>query len=222
MTNRVTAKMLGALTVLFATVGLAATAHAVPALQVYVEGAVYDTTSETWVLDTSQSGGTVVITATNQNGKDGDLYDMHMVVSALQDTDFSATLRSENTSTVFAPSDLKLGSSQTLKSGGDATNAASNIEFNLGDFTGIPKADGTSQTYVLTLTNLTGTVIIDAYAYTDPEHSKNSLVFAPYSHNGSVTLTSVPELSTHGTGTAAVLLTGVALVFGTRRRRTQA
>jgi hypothetical protein len=212
MTNRVTTKVLSALTVLCATLGLNAAAHAVPTIQVDVVGGVWDPSTETHVLTTSESGGTVVITVTNENGKTTDP-PVHMVVSALQDTHFEAALGQSSTFT-----ESQAGTSSVLGPGGDATNAVSYLDFDLGNYTGISKGGSTTQTYVLTLKDLTGTVIIDAYGKND----SGAIVFAPYSHNAAITLTSVPELSAHGTGAAAVLLTGVALVFGTRRRRTRA
>lgn len=233
MTNRMATKILGSMAVLFASLALPAAAHAVPALQVYIPGAQY--IGETWVLDTNQSGGTVVITATTKNGggeKVGDLYNVHMVVSALSDTEFSAALSGGDGNLDTGIKDSNPGSTPVLN-GGDANQAASYIDFGLGNFTGTPDETqdwpaqtpapeglGNEQTYTLTLTNLTGTVIIDAYGYFNSDGT-GKVKAAPYSHNGAITpgSTSVPELSGRGAGSAVALLLGVGLFFGSRRRR---
>jgi hypothetical protein len=222
-----TTKMLKVLAVLCATLALPAAAHAVPALQVYVQGATYNSTSATWVLNTDQTGGTVVITATTQNGNsaENDIYNAQMVVSALQDTSFGASLTGGDNN--LSLSGLSSAGNSPLLTGGDANNAVSYISFGIGDFTGTADkttdnvsgggghSSGNIQTFTLTLTNLTGSVIIDAYGY----NATGGLVVAPYSHNGEITLASVPELSGHGAGSAAVLIVGVGLFFSARRRR---
>src|SRR5687768_17379101 len=62
------------------------TALAVPVLQIYVEGATYDSTSETWVLDTTGTGdgGTArvwVIGNVDGAGGQGTISDVTLVVS---------------------------------------------------------------------------------------------------------------------------------------------
>lgn len=62
------------------------TALAVPVLQVYVEGATYDSTTETWSLDTTgtDSGGTVrvwVIGNVDGDGGQGEISDVTMLIS---------------------------------------------------------------------------------------------------------------------------------------------
>lgn len=231
MTMRLAVKVFGMLAALCLTLG-SSVAHAVPALQVYIEGAVYDSVAETWALDTSTSSGTVTITATTQNGggKITDLFGVQMVVSALEDDFFGAQLTGGDGSLdVIA---FSAGGSSPVLTGGDANSAASYLSFGLGDFTGTAettidynsgdgngKGKGNSQSYVLTLTGLTGTVIIDTYGY----DGKGKLVFAPYSHNGSITTVSdVPELSATGTAPAATLLLGALMLLHSRRRRTLA
>jgi|GEM_PF-2760975 len=226
MTNSRVAKLCSFLAAAFLTLGLPAVAHAVPVLQVYVEGAVYDSVNETWTLDTTTTSGNVTITATTQNGGGpvNDVLNVFMVVSALEDTSFGATLTGGDANLNLSATS-SLGDSPLL-TGGDANNAASYLSFSLGNFTGTADAtidyvggtgngSGNSQTYSLTLTNLTGTVIIDAYG-----SAKGKLVVAPYSHNGAITTVSdVPELSAHGSAPAATLLLGGLLLLQARRRR---
>jgi hypothetical protein len=226
MTMRLAVKVFGMLAALCLTLG-SSVAHAVPALQVYIDGAVYDSVAETWVLDTTTSSGTVTITATTQNGggKVTDLFGVKMVVSALEDDFFGAHLTGgDGALNVIAFS--ASGSSPEL-TGGDANNASSYLAFGLGNFTGTAESTidynsgsgnghGNSQSYVLTLTDLTGTVVIDAYGY----DKKGKLVFAPYSHNGAInTVSDVPELSATGTAPAATLLLGALMLLHSRRRR---
>jgi hypothetical protein len=224
MTKQLVAKVLGMAAALCLTLAAGA-AQAVPALQVYVEGAVYDSVNETWVLDTTTTGGTVTITATNQNGgsPEKDLFGVTMVVSALEDAAFSATLAGGDAalglSASSTPGDI------SLLTGGDANSAASYLSFSLGNFTGTADStidyvsgggngSGNSQSYVLTLFDLSGTVVIDAYGY----DSKGKLVFAPYSHNGAITTVGeVPELSASGAAPALALLLGSLVLL--RRRR---
>jgi hypothetical protein len=231
MTIRLATKVLGMLAGLCLTLG-ASVAHAVPVLQVYVEGAVYDSAIETWVLDTANSSGTVTITATTQNGNSGvrPIDGVQMVVSALDDDSFSATLTGGDANLDLVA--FSGAGSSPILNGGDANSAASYLSFGLGSFGGNadatfdyndPDADGNSsgnsQTYVLTLTDLTGTVIIDAYGF----DSRNRLVFAPYSHNGAMTIVSdVPEFSATGATPAATLLLGALALLHSRRRRTLA
>jgi len=229
MTMRLAIKLLGTLAALCLTFGTNV-AHAVPALQVYIEGAVYDSAAETWVLDTTTSGGTVTITATTQNGGAPvkDLFGVNMVVSALEDDAFGATLTGGDAGLNLTASS-SAGSSTTL-GGGDANTAASYLSFSLGSFTGTADATvdyttgtgnslGNSQSYVLTLTGLTGTVVIDAYGF----DASGKLVVAPYSHNGAITtVTDAPELSGTGTAPAATLLLGALMLLHSRRRRAAA
>jgi len=226
MTPRLAAKIFGMLAALCFTLG-SGFAHAVPALQVYVEGAVYDSVNETWVLDTTTTGGTVTITATNQNGgsPEKDLFGVTMVVSALEDSAFSATLTGGDGGLNLSASST--AGDSTLLTGGDANNAQSSLAFALGNFTGTSDATvdyvsgggnglGNTQSFVLTLFDLTGTVVIDAYGY----DAKGKLVVAPYSHNGAITTVSdVPELSASGSAPAAALLLGSLMLFWSRRRR---
>jgi len=228
MTTRLAANVFGMLTALCLTLG-SSFAHAIPALQVYIEGATYDAGNETWVLDTTTASATVVIAATTQNGGSpvSPLTGVTMVVSALTDDAFSATLTGGDAS-------LNLSSSSTagntpLLNGGDANNAVSYLTFALGNFGGTAdttidyvsgggNGSGNVQSYELTLFDLSGTVIIDAYGY-----GKKKLVFAPYSHNGAiVTVSDVPELSAAGTTPAAALLLGSLMLFRSRRRRVAA
>ena len=77
---------LGALAVLSAGAIAPSSAKAVPVLQLYVEGATYDSGTDTWVLDTSGSGsgGTArvwVIGNVDGDGGKGAISDVNLIVS---------------------------------------------------------------------------------------------------------------------------------------------
>ena len=206
-----------------ALVAAPSVAHATPVLQVYIEGATYNTETETWDFESTDGTAEIVILAALDPGET--LSDVNLVVA----------YGSENTGaelSLMADGGTELASTSGSDSTPDGLSAhgiygagTSYVEFSLGDFSGDAgdtawnTTDGDGQTngdvraYSLGISGIEGTIHLDAYGTNDSGKVK----FAPYSHDGAIT--AVPELSARGAAPAGTLLLGLLLLVASRRRQ---
>lgn len=219
--------------------GLATAAAAVPTLQLYIEGASYDATSETWVTTdttfnlwvigvspvddvmlsvafmTDELGGSVTLTPTTAGDFDG----------VLGDDDTSTPSAPVFTGTSADGAQPLRGDGSLLPEHGIFGPGVSFLEFDLGSFTlsdspigdyqGTPASFpevGQINVYEVTLTGFASGIHFDAYDHTVSSHSGAQVkyVFAPFSHDAGI---AVPEPST------GVLLLGSVLALRRLRRR---
>lgn len=184
---------------------LASTASAVPLLQVYIEDATYDSSSDTWVT-TSTSFNVWVIANTNGAGSKGALRDVTLVATAITGNLNNLKISGGTTSLVDDPS---AASTPTL--GNSGTNSHDSLsdhgilkddnpwqEFLLGDMllSDSPLGDATQGGFPEFIDGAPGSAQINAYhiekatPYTAIHFdvfgfygSKNKFVKAPYSHD---------------------------------------
>jgi hypothetical protein len=222
---------------------LAAPAQAVPILQLYVEGAEYNTETESWDFTSEDGTANVwVIANTGSPSSKGTVFDVNLVVAYdAQNTEAAVSLLGSDP--VGDPLS-GTGTSPTVQDGsqlpahgvyGEDTTWQ---QFSLGNFeeTSDPLADfdedfdvaslaeaklgSDTEVYAITLENITGSVHLDAFGYTANADGDMELVWtAPFSHDANIH-TSVPELSAEGAAPAlALLVGGVLILVGKRRRR---
>jgi hypothetical protein len=218
-------------------VGFAGFAQAEPILQLYVEGATYNTSTESW--DITSESGTVnvwVIANTDAGGSQGTVYDVNLTV-AYDSSDTDAAVSYDGDEQFDQVGTAVTGTSPVLQDGSSMPShgiygaGTSYQQFSLGDFdeTTSPIADfqgempelsgegGDIEIYSLTFTG-TGSVHLDAFGYVINERNQQVIVrSAPFSHDADVTF--VPELSGSGSAPGLALLLGGALILGGRRRR---
>ena len=204
---------------------IAGGASAMPALQLYIEGATYDTTTETW-LTTSDSFNLWVIGGT---GDWGDIDDVMLSAAVSSSETGTVTITPTTTSiildpsTPIAPVDNGLSADGAIPQLSDGSDLPSHgiygagtqfFEWSLGDFTltdsqcgdfinSFPTTlnkDCQINVYEVDVTGYT-TVHFDAY---DTIVAYNHSKFAPFSHDAG---TVIPEPSS-----ALLFLIGVAFV----------
>lgn len=119
---------------------LASTANAIPLLQIYIEGATYDSQSETWVTN-ANSFNVWVIANTNGPGSKGNLYNVTLVATAIGGDLSGMSISGTSTSVVDDPSIASnptpgisgIGAHHSLASHGIFTNDNIWQDFLLGD-----------------------------------------------------------------------------------------
>lgn len=218
-------------------------ARAVPELQIYVEGAAYDASSETWVLSSAGSFDLWVIGNTDAKGSIDDVKISAAVATAETG---SITLTPTTTalltdpSTPSAPTFIGLSADGAVPQLGDGSNlpthgiygpGTSFYEWSIGDFTltDSPLADFSGPLYPTSFTAdkaqinvytvaVTGytTVHFDAYDHYYNIKGDAKYVNAPFSHDGEGNVAPVPEPEIY-----AMMGLGLALLgfVGRRQRR---
>ena len=89
------------------------TAHAIPALQLYIEGAVYDAGTETWVVNTDFSSPLRLWTIAN-TGSVGTIYDAKLAVAYGAGTTPDISFTSTTTGGIGGFTDTSVATSPTL------------------------------------------------------------------------------------------------------------
>lgn len=202
------------------------TAWAVPALQIYIDGAVYDTTTQTWVVETSNPFELWVIGDIESNGT---ISDVKLAAAVLTDelTDSSISLTPTTTSLVTDPSTPQAltptpgkspsadgavpvrGDGSSLSPHGIYGPGTSFFEWTIGDFalTDSPVGDfietfpssfpSNGQINVYEVT-VSGfsQVHFDTYDHIFDGDKHGEYKFAPFSHDGGATGNPVPEPGT--------------------------
>lgn len=192
----------------FITIGClaAAPAFAVPTLQVYIEGAMYDQDLETWVTSRSNLKLWVV----GNVGEVGTIYDVHLAAAYLSGETGNISITASTTSLLFDPSlsmapvlDASLGADGTYPLMSDGTPLPAGgiygpgVSFNqwdlgdmdltdspIGDFAnGFPSSfssTGQINAYDISISGYS-MVHFDAFNHVEaPSHS----LFAPFVHDG--------------------------------------
>lgn len=220
-------------------------AKAIPELQIYLDGATYDTASETWVLSNAGSFQLWVIGNVSGPGGKGSIYDVKLSAAVATSESGGVALTPTTTSLLTDPSTPSapgpnglsadgavplLGDGTPLPTHGIYGPGTSFYEWTLGDFTltDSPMADfigtypsvfypGTGQinAYNVSVSGYT-TVHFDAYNHYFKQENDAKYVKAPFSHDGEVS--AIPEPETY-----AMLGIGLGLMgFVARRRKQQA
>jgi hypothetical protein len=218
----------------------AAPAMALPALQLYIDGGTYDSSTETWVL--SEAGSFSLWVIGDVEGTEG-IYDVKLSAAVSSSESGTISLSSTTTSVVTDPSTPSapvatsnfpsadgavpvMGDGSALPTHGIYGAGTTFYEWAIGDFTLMdsPIGDfintfpssfpnmGQINVYDVTVSGYTA-VHFDAYdhVYLNANHVK--YVNAPFSHDGEVS--PIPEPETY-----AMLLAGLGLMgFVARRRR---
>ena len=200
---------------LISALTLATAASAVPTLQLYIEGATYDATTETWVTTatdfnlwvlgvspvddvklavafmTDELGGSVSLTPTTAGDFDG----------VLGDDDTSTPGAATFIGTSADGAVPVLGDLSSLPTHGIYGPGVSFLEFNLGDFTltdspigdyqGVPVSFpdvGQINVYSVSVTGFESGVHFDVYDHTvvGKDGAQVKYVFAPFSHDAEV------------------------------------
>ncbi len=207
---------------ILALMAMASTSFAVPNLQIYIPGAEYDATSETWI--TSEANHEVWVIAANLNH--GDIYDIHLVASLVNGetpVDGALSITDEgSTTTVFNAADFAYGTPPTTDPmpyhGVFPADYAqmlvtsvttSGPYIDVQDY--IPSGDGGTsiygQIFKFTVSTSYDAVHYNAYGFYDAADGKR--IFAPFSHDGEF---AVPEPAT-------AILMGLGLVCAGIYRR---
>jgi hypothetical protein len=214
----------------------ATAATAVPTLQLYIDGAIYDPVSETWVtMDTSfdlwvlgvSPVDDVKLSVAFMTGETGSI-----TLTPTTAGDFDGVPGDDDTSTPGAPSFLGAsldgavpvrGDGSLLPTHGIYGPGVSFLEYDLGDFSltdspigdyqGIPTSFpdvGQINVYAVTITGYESGVHFDTYDHTvtGKDGAQVKYVFAPFSHDAEV-----PE------PTAALLLLASGATYGLAGRR---
>jgi len=197
---------------------LGAQAWAVPDLQLYSNGATYDTATETWIIGSNDF--TLLVIAANQN-----IYDVKLS-AAVPDDEIGTVTITGYTSTFHDDSTPIMGNGSPLPSHG--IFPADFYEFNLGDFIvssstkvgdytnsptpGLPAvADGKILSLSVAITGFSE-VHFDAYDHIYKSNGNIQYKFAPFSHDAETA--PVPE-----PGIMLLLGSGLVGLAGFGRRR---
>lgn len=216
-------------------------AKAVPVLQIYVEGATYDTGSESWVLGGVNSFNLWVIGNVGGPGGKGTIFDVKLSAAVATGETGTITLTSTTTSLLTDPSAPAapifngksadgaiplLGDGSSLPTHGVYGAGTSFYEWGLGDLAlkDSPIADfmtvyptsftanaGQINAYHVTVSGFSS-VHFDAYDHV-ASGTAFKYKFAPFSHDGETT-SPIPEPETY-----AMLLAGLGLLGFVARRR---
>ncbi len=205
-------------------------ATALPTLQLYIEGATYDPTNETWVIGNSE----FVLWVIGDVQSFGAIYDVKLAAAVRSDESGTISLTPTTTSLVYDPSIPpnptptenfpspdgavpKMGDGSPLPTHGIYGPGVKFYEWSLGDFTltdspignfinGFPTEFpryGQINAYIVTVSGFSW-VHFDAYGYIIKPNPGEEPVFAPFSHDAQYT----PEPATF-----ALLLIGSALLL---------
>ncbi len=184
----------------------ASSASAIPLLQMYIEGATYDSVSETWVTN-STSFDIWVIANTNGPGSKGALYDVTLVATAIEGSLSDMTITGSSTSLVADPSiaadpiaDVSgIGAHHSLAPHGVFTDGNAWQDFLLGDmilsdsplgdasptggfpdiFAGVANS-AQINVYQVELASEYTSIHFDGFGYYGP---RDKFTFAPFSHD---------------------------------------
>lgn len=193
----------------------ASSASAIPLLQMYIEGATYDSTSETWVTN-STSFDIWVIANTNGPGSKGAIYDVTLVATAVEGSLSDMTITGSSTSLVADPSiapapiaDVSgIGAHHTLAPHGVFTGSNAWQDFLLGDMLLSDSPLGNASppemfpdliggvansaqinVYQVELANEYTSIHFDGFGYYG---TRNKFTFAPFSHDAETLAISEP------------------------------
>ncbi len=211
----------------------ASSASAIPLLQIYIEGATYDSVSETWVTNSS-SFDLWVIANTNGPGSKGRLYDVTLVATALEGSLSDMTITGSSTSLVTDPSVASdpvadvtgIGAHHSLAPHSIFTGSNVWQDFLLGDMMladspignasppemfpdligGVPNS-AQINVYQVELAGEFTSIHFDGFGYYY-NAAKNKFTFAPFSHDGEA----IPI--TEPVGLMLILLGFISIVFG--------
>ncbi len=206
-------------------------AQAEPILQLYVEGATYDDTTDTWVGEPGSEVNVWVIANTAGGGSKGTVFDVNLVIA--YDASNTAATFGNNGPEQFDLVATGTGSHSVLAPHGIYDSETAWQQFALGDFTETqdPLADfnadfqlsdleGTTgadiEVYSLTIQNVEGGIHLDAFG-TVILGGSEKVYAAPYSHDAEIT--NVPELSANGLPNAVAFMAGTAAVAVASRRQ---